>query len=256
VGTPAGGAAPPLLIVNADDFGMSSAVTRAIAECVRAGRVTSTTVMANMPAFEEACALARDEGFADRVGVHLTLTEGPPLTEAMRPWCDAAGHMRVPERRLSAPAGLLRAVAAELRAQLARVRASGIAPTHVDSHQHIINGFPYARVALAAAREAGVRRVRLTRNAYYRRTPAQALFKAAYNGYLRAAGMRTTRWFTDVKPFVRHVAAGDAPPAGAGELMCHPGSVLDGATDETAFVLGDAFAAAVRGRRLGSYAEL
>src|ERR1700734_1066609 len=70
-----------LVIINADDFGMSSAVNSAILSGVEQGLVTSTSIMANMPGFEEAVRLEREHDLLrGRVGVHLNLTEGRPLT--------------------------------------------------------------------------------------------------------------------------------------------------------------------------------
>src|SRR6201996_9739990 len=70
------------LIINADDFGLSSIVNRAILSGMEEGLVTSTSMMANMPGFEHGVGLARVHAkLAGRIGVHLNLTEGPPLTK-------------------------------------------------------------------------------------------------------------------------------------------------------------------------------
>jgi hypothetical protein len=72
------------LIINADDFGLSTSVNRAVVASLQASLCSSTTIMANQPAFLEACQLAHDHRLFDRVGVHLVLTEGSPLTEAIK----------------------------------------------------------------------------------------------------------------------------------------------------------------------------
>ena len=72
------------LLVNADDFGKSAEINRAVAEAFERGYITHTTLMANMPAAEEAVDLARQKGFAERVGLHLNLTEGLPLSLPIR----------------------------------------------------------------------------------------------------------------------------------------------------------------------------
>ena len=69
------------MIVIADDFGLSEEVNAAIVEAFDRGLLTGASIIANMPAFEEACELAAEHGFQDRVGTHLNLTEGTPLTE-------------------------------------------------------------------------------------------------------------------------------------------------------------------------------
>src|SRR4051812_23191276 len=72
------------MIINADDFGYSSSVNAAILKAFEEGLVSSTTVMANMPAFEEACAAAHERKLLGHVGAHLVLTEGETLTEPIR----------------------------------------------------------------------------------------------------------------------------------------------------------------------------
>src|ERR1700753_2195819 len=70
------------LIINADDFGLSSIVNRAILVSMEKGLVTSTSIMANMPGFDHAIGLVRVHSkLAGRVGVHLNLTEGQPLSK-------------------------------------------------------------------------------------------------------------------------------------------------------------------------------
>lgn len=247
-------------VINADDFGISPQVSEDIVRCFEADRVSSTTVMANVPGFEDACALAKRHGFADRVGVHLNLTFGPPLSETMERYCRGSGFMASPERRLAAKRDLLEAVEAEVRAQILRVRREGIEPTHIDSHEHIINGFPYARVTLRVARELGIGRIRLARNAYYHKTPLKWLFKVSYNRYLRLAGMRTVRYFADVKPYFMHVHAGGGHLAGPVELMCHPGAMLSTPLStferETDLLLSREFGEFLGGVRLIPYREV
>src|SRR5258708_11999774 len=66
------------LIVNADDFGFTSGVNRAIVEAHSRGVVTSATLMANGPAFAEAAQLAKTVP-ALSVGCHVVLIDGQPI---------------------------------------------------------------------------------------------------------------------------------------------------------------------------------
>src|SRR5688500_10676933 len=69
------------LIINADDFGLCSSVNQAIIDCYKAGNLTSTTFMVNMPGTSEAAELAKvNPGLG--IGLHFCLTEGKPLTVA------------------------------------------------------------------------------------------------------------------------------------------------------------------------------
>ena len=75
------------LIINADDFGMTEGISEGIIKAHLEGVVTSTTLMANMPAAAYAIKLAQktpDLG----VGIHLNLTTGRPIStpEKVRTW--------------------------------------------------------------------------------------------------------------------------------------------------------------------------
>ena len=74
----------PRAIINADDFGASSVVNRAIEDCLRKGLCSHASLMANMPGFEEACELSLRHGWADRIGLHLVLRDGPPLSHKIQ----------------------------------------------------------------------------------------------------------------------------------------------------------------------------
>lgn len=129
-----------LLIVNADDFGITEGATDAIIECHRAGSVTSTTLMTNMPAAAYAAQCAREHP-ALGVGLHFNLTSGRPLGAAVgSSMVDRHGAL-LNRRDLAVRAitGRLRAgdVGVELQAQHAAMLALGLAPTHLDSHQHV-----------------------------------------------------------------------------------------------------------------------
>lgn len=152
------------LIVNADDFGIAAAVNRGIAEAFDRGIVTSASLMATGEAFAHAVALTRERPRL-AVGVHLVLTEHAPLTEAARAALAAqAGclpvHVGLLARRLLAGKVPLRAVRAELDAQIRRVRDAGIAISHLDGHQHAHALPGVARVVADLAAEHGVRAVR------------------------------------------------------------------------------------------------
>jgi predicted glycoside hydrolase/deacetylase ChbG (UPF0249 family) len=71
------------LIVNADDFGFTSGVNRAIVEAHTAGVVTSSTLMANGPAFAEAAQLAKALPQLS-IGCHVVLIDGQPVLTADR----------------------------------------------------------------------------------------------------------------------------------------------------------------------------
>ncbi len=70
---------PPRLILNADDFGLTPGINRAIVELHQAGVLTSATLMATGPAFADAVAIAHANPTLG-VGCHLVFVDGMPLS--------------------------------------------------------------------------------------------------------------------------------------------------------------------------------
>lgn len=131
------------LIVNADDFGIHPSVNAGIMSGHKDGIITSASLMAGGAAFDEAVQIAR-ECPALGVGVHLTLVGGGrPVLPAWRipSLVDEQGrfffgHQAFILRYLSGKIKLAEAEA-EMKAQVERICAADITPSHLDSHQHL-----------------------------------------------------------------------------------------------------------------------
>jgi hopanoid biosynthesis associated protein HpnK len=152
------------LIVNADDFGFTAGVNRAIVEAHSRGVVTSSTLMANGPAFAEAAQLAKTLPKLS-VGCHVVLTDGEPvLGVAQLPSLTRGTHFRdgMVTFAARAIAGRMDAdeITAEAAAQIRKIQAAGIDVSHLDTHKHT-HLFPeILRPLLRAAADCGVRAVR------------------------------------------------------------------------------------------------
>ncbi len=155
------------LIVNADDFGFTAGINRAIVEAHSHGIVTSSTLMANGRAFEDAVRLAATVPRLS-VGCHVVLIDGEPVLKAELPSITAAdsGGARFRDGLKSfaarALAGRLnpREIEAEASAQIRKLQSAGVSVSHVDTHKHT-HLFPSVlRPVLSAARACGVRAVR------------------------------------------------------------------------------------------------
>lgn len=148
-----------LLIVNADDFGITEGATDAIIECHCAGSVTSTTLMTNMPAAAYAAKRARENPSLG-VGLHFNLTLGRPLAAPAGASVVDRGGALLNRRDLALRAitGRIRAsdVREELYAQYDALLALGLMPTHMDSHQHVHAIPGIFQVVAAFAAEKGL----------------------------------------------------------------------------------------------------
>jgi chitin disaccharide deacetylase len=239
------------LIVNADDFGFTSGVNRAIVEAHTHGIVTSSTLMANGAAFEEAAKLAKTlPRFS--VGCHVVLIDGEPLLSAEKLLTLAGNggkHFRNSLKSFAARAltGRLNSeeIEQEATAQIRRIQAIGISVSHVDTHKHT-HIFPSVlRPLLRAARTCGVHAVRnpfgprrplrsgalLTRPSLWTRYAEVRILRTLAGKFQRTAkeeGFTTPNGTLGVEvtgtldeKLFRHIAA--IIPEGTWEFVCHPG---------------------------------
>lgn len=159
---------PVRLIVNADDFGLTRGINRAIAELHDAGALTSATLMANGPALDDAVFIAHARPSLG-VGCHVVLTDGIPVsppheipslldptspTPRFRPSL-LQFHLAVFRGRIQ-PADIAR----EAAAQIARLQSAGLRVTHLDTHKHTHMLPSVARVLLDVAERSGIGAVR------------------------------------------------------------------------------------------------
>lgn len=129
-----------LLIVHADDLGMTHSVNAATIKGFESGLVNSGSIMVPCPWLPEIAAYARANPQAD-LGLHLTLTSewtsfrwGPVLPkDRVASLLDKDGYLYLTESDAAAHANP-KEVELEIRAQIDRARALGIQPTHLDSH--------------------------------------------------------------------------------------------------------------------------
>lgn len=124
------------LIINGDDFGLTKGVSEGIIKCIKNGVMGDTTAMTNMPFFEEAIDMAKNEGI-DKMGIHLTFTCGKPVLpkDEVKSICDENGNFyRKPEL---IPSNIdIGEVEKELRAQIKKFQDTGMKLNHIDGHHH------------------------------------------------------------------------------------------------------------------------
>jgi hopanoid biosynthesis associated protein HpnK len=154
------------LILNADDFGLTAGVNRAVIELHRAGVLTSATLMARAAASEEAIELACATPTLG-VGCHVVLVDGEPALSAQKVSSLAQArtgrfHPTLGRFLGALFTGRIRSseVEAETAAQIALLQSKGVKLTHIDTHKHV-HIFPAVlRPVLRAARAAGIHAVR------------------------------------------------------------------------------------------------
>jgi predicted glycoside hydrolase/deacetylase ChbG (UPF0249 family) len=157
---------PARLILNADDFGLTPGINRAILELHRAGALNSTTLMAAGPAFDDAVEIAHaNPGLG--VGCHLVFTDGIPVShpESIPTLLGSDGKSFRPsvfDFGQAAVRGIIDAadIEREARAQIQRLQRAGIDVTHVDTHKHTHLLPVIARPIFHIAQRCGVQSMR------------------------------------------------------------------------------------------------
>ncbi len=232
---------PRQLVINADDLGLAPGVNRGILEAHDAGALSSASLMVNTPAFAEAVALAKTRPRLG-VGLHLNLVSGRPLTDPVSLMNPRTGEFHpLGELARRALTGRVRAddVRRECDAQLRALTATGIVPTHLDSHRHA-HALPGVLPAVAAsAYEAGLRWVRRPLDRPSMREAMPSAKMLALHGAWRRALLGVDRKYLPLlarAPHFRGIALQGVPdvesrllalldrlPAGITEIMLHPG---------------------------------
>lgn len=250
------------LIVNADDFGLTEGVNRAILEGHRRGVITSTTLMANGRQFASAAnqALTAPEL---SLGCHLVLVDGKPLLpkeqvpSLLAQRSSGTAHLRQGFLELARDTFRHRIqpgeVEAEAAAQIRTLQSAGISVSHVDTHKHAHMLPSICQAVLHAARACGVRAVRnpfvplrplafahlLRRPKLWTRyTEVTVLrrYEAQFRELVAREGMTTTDGsfgvlVTGALDEALFEAIIGSIPEGTWEFVCHPGyndTELDG----------------------------
>lgn len=249
---------PCRLIINADDFGLTRGVNRAIAELHQAGALTSATLMANGGAFGDAVAVAHENPSLG-VGCHVVLTAGLPVSDPA-----SIPSLLGPDGKHLRPTlgGFVQAlllgriseeeIAREAQAQIDKLRRAGVNPTHIDTHKHT-HMFPQVvRPLLRAADTSGIRAIRNPFEATFarglghgpiaRRAQVALLSRFSRSFYaqpqIRIGSAQTTDGSLcisttgELNPVTLNEIL-KVLPDGTWELVCHPGfhdADLDAAT--------------------------
>ncbi len=228
---------PRLLAVNADDFGFTRDVNAGIVEAHTKGILTSTTLMANGAAFDDAVRLAGEVSSLD-IGVHLVLVGGESVVDPQRSFPKTVSQLM--------KAVVLREIRVydELRAQMVKILDAGVRPTHLDTHKHTHLFPPVLEAVVRLSEEFGVRWVRrpfdlpITGSPSAVPLPKRAIsrmfgsVRGQFHKKLAKHGCRTTDWFAGFQITGRFHAEDvvhllENLPEGSTEFMVHPGFCTD-----------------------------
>jgi hopanoid biosynthesis associated protein HpnK len=178
------------LVVTADDFGAAREVNDAVVCAHREGVLTAASLMVSGPAAAQAVACARRAPTL-RIGLHLVLVEGRPMLPAgdVSQLVDAQGQFRTDLAMLGATLAFSRRarrqLAAEIDAQFAAFRATGLALDHCNAHKHFHLHPLVGRLTIRIGCRFGLRAVRVPLE------PARLLRRAEPQAGWRAGALTT-----------------------------------------------------------------
>lgn len=209
-------------IIHADDFGKNESVTRAIDDVMKCGLCNETSLMVNMHYSDDAVSIARRNGYADKVGLHVNLTEGTPLTDRIRRcprFCNQDGTFNKKFHMKSCSRFLLsleerKAVSEELSAQLDKFSRYGGLMMRIDSHHHIHTDWSVYHLLKPLALAKSFKSMRISADLHKVRIDKE-FYKRLYNRDVR-------RHFDTTDHFDGANNAGLFCGSGTVEVMVHP----------------------------------
>jgi len=262
------------LIVNADDFGASEAITSGIIQAWKEGIVTSTSAQVNLPGAVERIRAAHAANPALPIGLHLDITEGKPVLppDQVPSLVDEAGNFYPAETITTHLTEIsLTELRAELHAQAELLIQSGVKFDHIDYHNHMLVLYtPFYPLVIELAQEYGVPVRQPVPESVYGQiqisggsASAAAMQEMIWFGVqhpqlamkmmpdmtpdafkkqavrLDTLGIPTTNWFVDA--FYNNASSanmisilGQLPP-GVSEMMVHPGLEDQNQEDPSAY---------------------
>jgi hypothetical protein len=184
------------IIINADDFGLTSSVNRAIVESFDKVLINSATLMANMTGFEEAVEFIHNRKLDKRIGVHLVLTDGLPLTQEIKSMNLLFNNAIPSPLRINKLFFLNKRkqfiIFNEYSEQIKKIRRNGISITHLDTHHQIHDMWAIMRIMLELLKTYKIPSMRILNNLnksnyFYKNT-----YRNLINNYLKARNVNFT----------------------------------------------------------------
>lgn len=225
------------LVINADDLGLSRGVNRGIIKSAECGVVTSVSMIANMPDWDDALARLHATRADISVGLHFNIVAGRPLTSAPSITDPTTGAFySLPQLAMRAISGRVSRddVSAECVAQLAKLRAAGIRVSHIDSHRHVHALPGIGGAVLETAQMLGISMVRTpleplnVNPGHWQATLKKMMLGASWHAWhgwhapsldhFFGISLQGGSHFTEC---LNNVV--DQLPAGTSEIMVHPG---------------------------------
>lgn len=236
------------LIINADDFGLHTAVNEGIISGHTKGVITSTSLLASGAAFNEAVEMAKKYPKLG-IGIHIALVGGlnpvsdpseiPTLVTKEGVFVDSYVEFM---KRIYSGSINYDEVRKEIRSQVSKIIDTGINVTHIDGHQHMHVLPTVLPIVIEQAKSFGIHAIRIpdesTGFMNYMYSPIRFLGKVGLSTVaanarpiIRNNCMTTTQYFWGMvngghinQKSLMGILKAVNKHSGTHELMVHPGS--------------------------------
>jgi chitin disaccharide deacetylase len=221
---------PASITVNADDFGISEEVNHAIFKSFEHGIISSTSLLVNMPGFDDAIEKIQSNSFLkNTVGIHLNIMEGSPVSDSIKKqkrFCDASGRFafKREQHAFRLNAHEKDALGLEIKSQIDRAIKQGVEILHVDSHHGALTEWGIAGVILNVLKDYKIRKIRIARNLGNKKSALKEIYKSFFNSYLKFRKFEVADWFGDLDDFYYSAMCNSFDNQKI-EIMVHPVAV-------------------------------
>ena len=182
------------IVINADDFGMNRSVNECIKSYIERGLISSTSILANGPEFDDAVNFALHNPQVS-YGIHLNMTEFMPVVIQGKP-NKFTDEKKLFNRRFEKVVSIFDTfdILREWSSQVDKLKSRGINISHIDSHHHI-HTRPESFIALKLLQwKYSISKVRTTRNLIPKTS------KASFTHHLKILKKNLWHWALAISP--------------------------------------------------------
>ncbi len=195
------------VILNADDFGMTHEANLGIKKALTEGFASQTSVVVNTNYFDEAVDIAERYGFKDRVGLHINLFEGTPLTGGIKKHKRYAFYdmFRYNPNKLQKYFPMdVDVLRAELEAQIEKYLSGGFTLMNIDSHHCAFYDASVLAALLPLLKKYKFRSIRYIGNSYFDGSLVHELYGKRWIKQVDELGLAHVNYSSSVNTFCKN----------------------------------------------------
>lgn len=211
------------IIVNADDFGLSHEANLGIQRAMKKGICTQTSIVTNSNYFDEAVAIAKEDGFMDKVGLHINLFEGTPLSgkiKKLKHYCYYDSFCYQPPSWTSW-FGLFQAeLSEELEAQIRKYVSAGFTLYNIDSHHCAFYDLPVLQALLPLLEKYGFKTMRGLGASFDTGSLMRGVYIRRWQQRFNQTQLQTVPYTSSISTYRKNAARLEKDTLA--EIYCHP----------------------------------